>query len=97
MRAGQRLVRQRQYGAVRQLLKCVGESGTATKNDCDALILSCVSVADKGPADVSDKPFKDSRMKIDIECTVITNHDHDLAPCCLFGHEEFYRPLSDLG
>uniref|UniRef100_A0A671YI67 Zinc finger FYVE domain-containing protein 26 n=1 Tax=Sparus aurata TaxID=8175 RepID=A0A671YI67_SPAAU len=41
VRAGQRLVRQRQYGAVRQLLKCVGESGTATKNDCDALILSC--------------------------------------------------------
>uniref|UniRef100_A0A7N6A3N7 Zinc finger FYVE domain-containing protein 26 n=1 Tax=Anabas testudineus TaxID=64144 RepID=A0A7N6A3N7_ANATE len=41
--AGQRLVRQRQYGAVRQLLKCVSESGTATKNDCDALILSYVS------------------------------------------------------
>lgn len=55
VRAGQRLVRQRQYGAVRQLLKCVGESGTATKNDCDALILSCVSVADKCPADVSDE------------------------------------------
>lgn len=53
-RAGQRLVRQRQYGAVRQLLKCVGESGTATKNDCDTLILSCLSIADKGPADVSD-------------------------------------------
>uniref|UniRef100_A0A8C3A9L7 Zinc finger FYVE domain-containing protein 26 n=1 Tax=Cyclopterus lumpus TaxID=8103 RepID=A0A8C3A9L7_CYCLU len=52
VRAGQRLVRQRQYGAVRQLLKCVGESGTATKNDCDALILSCVSIADKGPADI---------------------------------------------
>ncbi|XP_039992767.1 zinc finger FYVE domain-containing protein 26 isoform X2 [Xiphias gladius] len=54
MRAGQRLVRQRQYGAVRQLLKCVGESGTATKNDCDALILSCVSNADKGPADAKE-------------------------------------------
>ncbi|XP_059209282.1 zinc finger FYVE domain-containing protein 26 [Centropristis striata] len=53
-RAGQRLVRQRQYGAVRQLLKCVGESGTATKNDCDALILSCVSIADKGPADAKE-------------------------------------------
>ncbi|KAM3595590.1 uncharacterized protein V6R79_025751 [Siganus canaliculatus] len=53
-RAGQRLVRQRQYGAVRQLLKCVGESGTATKNDCDSLILSCVSVAEKGPADAKD-------------------------------------------
>uniref|UniRef100_A0A8C6L1H5 Zinc finger FYVE domain-containing protein 26 n=1 Tax=Nothobranchius furzeri TaxID=105023 RepID=A0A8C6L1H5_NOTFU len=42
VRAGHRLVRQRQYGAVRQLLKCVGESGTATKNDCDSLILNCV-------------------------------------------------------
>lgn len=51
VRAGQRLVRQRHYGAVRQLLKCVGESGTATKNNCDALILNCVTVADKGPAD----------------------------------------------
>ncbi|XP_075964862.1 zinc finger FYVE domain-containing protein 26 isoform X1 [Anarhichas minor] len=54
VRAGQRLVRRRQYGAVRQLLKCVGESGTATKNDCDALILSCVSIADKGPADAKE-------------------------------------------
>ncbi|XP_051244231.1 zinc finger FYVE domain-containing protein 26 isoform X4 [Dicentrarchus labrax] len=54
VRAGQRLVRQRQYGAVRQLLKCVGESGAATKNDCDALILSCVSIADKGPADAKE-------------------------------------------
>ncbi|XP_071354919.1 zinc finger FYVE domain-containing protein 26 isoform X2 [Trachinotus anak] len=53
-RAGHRLVRQRQYGAVRQLLKCVGESGTATKNDCDTLILSCVSIADKGPADAKE-------------------------------------------
>ncbi|TMS21187.1 Zinc finger FYVE domain-containing protein 26 [Larimichthys crocea] len=54
VRAGQRLVRQRQHKAVRQLLKCVGESGTATKNDCDALILSCVSIADKGPADAKE-------------------------------------------
>ncbi|KAM3871059.1 zinc finger FYVE domain-containing protein 26 [Diretmus argenteus] len=54
VRAGQRLVRQRQYGAVRQLLKCVGESGTATKNDCDAFVLSCVSIADKSPADAKE-------------------------------------------
>ncbi|XP_014898779.1 zinc finger FYVE domain-containing protein 26 [Poecilia latipinna] len=52
--AGHRLVRKRQYGAVKQLLKCVGESGTATRSDCDALILSCVSVADKGPADAKE-------------------------------------------
>ncbi|XP_038584174.1 zinc finger FYVE domain-containing protein 26 isoform X2 [Micropterus salmoides] len=54
VRAGQRLIRQRQYGAVRQLLKCVCESGTATKNDCDALILSCITIADKGPANAKD-------------------------------------------
>ncbi|KAM6912964.1 zinc finger FYVE domain-containing protein 26 [Xenentodon cancila] len=54
MRAGQRLVRQRQFGAVRQLLKCVGESGTATRNDCDVLILNCLSIADKGPADAKE-------------------------------------------
>ncbi|XP_068194782.1 zinc finger FYVE domain-containing protein 26 isoform X2 [Antennarius striatus] len=54
VKAGQRLIRHRQYGAVRQLLKCVSESGTATKNDCDALILSCVSVADNGPADAKE-------------------------------------------
>uniref|UniRef100_A0A8B9HD90 Zinc finger FYVE domain-containing protein 26 n=1 Tax=Astyanax mexicanus TaxID=7994 RepID=A0A8B9HD90_ASTMX len=53
-RVGQRLVRQRQYQAIRQLLKCVGESGTATKSDCDAIILSCVSVAEKIPADAKE-------------------------------------------
>jgi len=74
VRAGQRLVRQRQYGAVRQLLKCVGESGTATKNDCDALILSCVSIADKVPADVS------TDMEEAPECPLITDHGRDVAP-----------------
>lgn len=54
IRAGQRLIRQRQYSSVRQLLKCVGESGTASKHDCDAIVLSCVSVADKNPADAKD-------------------------------------------
>uniref|UniRef100_A0A3Q2YBX0 Zinc finger, FYVE domain containing 26 n=1 Tax=Hippocampus comes TaxID=109280 RepID=A0A3Q2YBX0_HIPCM len=45
VRAGQRLVRHRKFAAVRQLLKCVNESGTATKSDSDALILSCVEAA----------------------------------------------------
>lgn len=53
-RAAQRLVRQRQYGAVRQLLKCVSESGSGTKAECDALILSCVSMADKAPPDAKE-------------------------------------------
>lgn len=55
VRAGQWLIRRKQYASVRQLLKCVGESGTATKNDCDALILNYISCAEKGPADVSDR------------------------------------------
>nr|XP_057912961.1 zinc finger FYVE domain-containing protein 26 isoform X2 [Doryrhamphus excisus] len=54
VRAGQRLMRQRKFGAARQLLKCVIESGTATRNDGDALILSCVAVADKGAADAKE-------------------------------------------
>ncbi|KAM6961382.1 zinc finger FYVE domain-containing protein 26-like isoform 4-T4 [Aplochiton taeniatus] len=54
IRAGQRLVRLRQFSAVKQLLKCVGESGTGTKNDCDSIILSCVSIADKGPTDAQE-------------------------------------------
>lgn len=77
VRAGQRLIRQRQYGAVRQLLKCVGESGTATKNDCDALILSCVAIADKGPADVST----DHRGTL---CTRLTHCDSDCMMLCAF-------------
>uniref|UniRef100_A0A3B3CS37 Zinc finger FYVE domain-containing protein 26 n=1 Tax=Oryzias melastigma TaxID=30732 RepID=A0A3B3CS37_ORYME len=54
VRAGQRLIRQRQFSSVRQLLKCVGESGSATRSDCDALLLSCVSAAEKAPADAKD-------------------------------------------
>ncbi|XP_062851780.1 zinc finger FYVE domain-containing protein 26 [Trichomycterus rosablanca] len=54
MRVGQRLVSQREYQAVRQLLKCVGESGTATKQDCDAIVLNCVSAADKNLADAKE-------------------------------------------
>ncbi|XP_061650672.1 zinc finger FYVE domain-containing protein 26 isoform X1 [Phyllopteryx taeniolatus] len=54
VRAGQRLVRHRKFGAARQLLKCVSESGTATKSDGDALVLSCVEAADKGAGDAKE-------------------------------------------
>ncbi|XP_039598163.1 zinc finger FYVE domain-containing protein 26 isoform X1 [Polypterus senegalus] len=49
-KAGKRLVKQQQYKDIKQLLKCVSESGAATKNDCDNIILGCIEVADKGPA-----------------------------------------------
>ncbi|TRY86807.1 hypothetical protein DNTS_020528 [Danionella cerebrum] len=54
MRVGQRLLRQHQPASVRQLLKCVGESGTASKHDCDAIVLSCISVAEKSSADAKE-------------------------------------------
>ncbi|XP_056445850.1 zinc finger FYVE domain-containing protein 26 isoform X2 [Gadus chalcogrammus] len=63
VRAGQRLARQRQYAAIRQLLKCVGESGTATKNDGDAIVLSCLSVAEKPPADAKELEVLISEIK----------------------------------
>ncbi|XP_015206656.2 zinc finger FYVE domain-containing protein 26 isoform X1 [Lepisosteus oculatus] len=53
-KAAKRLVKQRQYKEIRQLLKCVSESGAATKNDCDDIILSCVVAADKGPANAKE-------------------------------------------
>ncbi|XP_060781171.1 zinc finger FYVE domain-containing protein 26 isoform X2 [Neoarius graeffei] len=54
MRVGQRLVCLREYQAIRQLLKCVSESGAATKHDCDSIVLSCVSASDKTPADAKE-------------------------------------------
>ncbi|KAJ3613738.1 hypothetical protein NHX12_019984 [Muraenolepis orangiensis] len=54
VRAAQRLVCQRRYSTVRQLLKCVGESGAATKQDGDAIVLGCVSIAEKVPADAKE-------------------------------------------
>ncbi|KAF7710798.1 hypothetical protein HF521_009670 [Silurus meridionalis] len=54
MRVGQRLVGLREYQAVRQLLKCVSESGTGTKHDCDTIVLGCISTSDKNPADAKE-------------------------------------------
>uniref|UniRef100_A0A8B9HCF2 Zinc finger FYVE domain-containing protein 26 n=1 Tax=Astyanax mexicanus TaxID=7994 RepID=A0A8B9HCF2_ASTMX len=73
-RVGQRLVRQRQYQAIRQLLKCVGESGTATKSDCDAIILSCVSVAEKIPAKelealILESKTAENKIKAYLQCS----------------------------
>ncbi|MBN3313649.1 ZFY26 protein, partial [Atractosteus spatula] len=53
-KAAKRLVKQHQYKEIRQLLKCVSESGAATKNDCDDIILNCVVAADKGPANAKE-------------------------------------------
>ncbi|XP_051504260.1 zinc finger FYVE domain-containing protein 26 isoform X2 [Myxocyprinus asiaticus] len=76
IRVGQRLIRQRQYISVRQLLKCVGESGTASIHDCDAIVLSCVSVADKSPADskelealILESKCAENKIKAYLQCS----------------------------
>ncbi|XP_041121838.1 zinc finger FYVE domain-containing protein 26 isoform X1 [Polyodon spathula] len=53
-RAVKWLVKHRQYREIRQLLKCVSESGAATKNDCDNIILSCIEAADKVPSEAKE-------------------------------------------
>uniref|UniRef100_A0A8C1BV50 Zinc finger FYVE domain-containing protein 26 n=1 Tax=Cyprinus carpio carpio TaxID=630221 RepID=A0A8C1BV50_CYPCA len=68
IRVGQRLVRQRQYTSVRQLLKCVGESGTASKHDCDAIVLSCVSAKElEGLILESKSP--ENKIKAYLQCS----------------------------
>ncbi|XP_038621532.1 zinc finger FYVE domain-containing protein 26 isoform X1 [Tachyglossus aculeatus] len=41
-KAAQQLVKRENYGEIRQLLKCVSESGMAAENDGDTILLSCL-------------------------------------------------------
>ncbi|XP_074092155.1 zinc finger FYVE domain-containing protein 26 isoform X2 [Macrotis lagotis] len=41
-KAAQQLVKREKYSEIRQLLKCVNESGVAAKNDGDTILLSCL-------------------------------------------------------
>ncbi|XP_055989836.1 zinc finger FYVE domain-containing protein 26 [Sorex fumeus] len=42
-RAARQLVEREKYGEIRQLLKCVGESGVAAKSDEDTILLDCLA------------------------------------------------------
>lgn len=46
------LVKQQSYSEIRQLIKCIKESGAADKNDGDNVILSCLDEFDSIPAEV---------------------------------------------
>ncbi|XP_043930003.1 zinc finger FYVE domain-containing protein 26 [Protopterus annectens] len=53
-KAAKHLVTEHQYKEIKQLLKCVMESGEATKQDCDDIIFRCTEVADKGASEAKE-------------------------------------------
>uniref|UniRef100_A0A8C0ERH3 Zinc finger FYVE domain-containing protein 26 n=1 Tax=Bubo bubo TaxID=30461 RepID=A0A8C0ERH3_BUBBB len=52
-KVAKQLVKQQKYSEIRQLLKCVNESGVAAKNDGDNIILNCLNEFKNIPAEVS--------------------------------------------
>ncbi|MGH0143881.1 UNVERIFIED_CONTAM: hypothetical protein FKN15_044643 [Acipenser sinensis] len=73
-RAVKRLVKHRQYLEIRQLLKCVSESGAATKNDCDNIILSCIEAADKVPSEVRAPSIPEQRFNCTLPGHLMRTH-----------------------
>ncbi|KAL7992348.1 hypothetical protein Chor_016604 [Crotalus horridus] len=53
------LVKQQSYSEIRQLIKCIKESGAADKNDGDNVILSCLDEFDSIPAEELDNLIQD--------------------------------------
>lgn len=51
------LVKQQKYSEIRQLLKCVNESGVAAKNDGDIIILNCLDEFKDIPSEVMPPPW----------------------------------------
>lgn len=48
-RAARQLVEREKYGEIRQLLKCVSESGMAAKSDGDTILLNCLEAFKRIP------------------------------------------------
>lgn len=46
------LVKQQKYSEIRQLLKCIKESGAEDKTDGDNVLLNCLDESDSIPAEV---------------------------------------------
>ncbi|NWX99197.1 ZFY26 protein, partial [Nothoprocta ornata] len=58
-KVAKQLVKQQKYSEIRQLLKCVNESGAAAKNDGDNIILSCLNESKSIPAEDLDNLIQD--------------------------------------
>ncbi|KAM4666763.1 zinc finger FYVE domain-containing protein 26 isoform 6-T6 [Amazona ochrocephala] len=58
-RVAKQLVKQQKYSEIRQLLKCVNESGVAAKNDGDNIILNCLNEFKNIPSEDLDNLIQD--------------------------------------
>uniref|UniRef100_A0A8D0BRZ1 Zinc finger FYVE domain-containing protein 26 n=1 Tax=Salvator merianae TaxID=96440 RepID=A0A8D0BRZ1_SALMN len=58
-KVARQLVKQQKYSEIRQLLKCIKESGAADKNDGDNVILSCLDEFESIPAEELDNLIQD--------------------------------------
>ncbi|XP_062973637.1 zinc finger FYVE domain-containing protein 26 [Elgaria multicarinata webbii] len=58
-KVARQLVKQQNYSEIRQLLKCIKESGAADKNDGDNVILNCLDEFDSIPAEELDNLIQD--------------------------------------
>ncbi|XP_064000026.1 zinc finger FYVE domain-containing protein 26 isoform X3 [Pogoniulus pusillus] len=58
-KVAKQLVKQQKYSEIRQLLKCVSESGVAAKNDGDNIILNCLHEFKNIPAEDLDNLIQD--------------------------------------
>ncbi|XP_061467048.1 zinc finger FYVE domain-containing protein 26 isoform X2 [Rhineura floridana] len=58
-KVARQLVKQQNYSEIKQLLKCIKESGVADKNDGDNVILNCLDEFDSIPAEELDNLIQD--------------------------------------
>ncbi|KAH0620718.1 hypothetical protein JD844_021418 [Phrynosoma platyrhinos] len=58
-KVARQLVKQQNYSEIRQLIKCIKESGAANKNDGDNVILNCLDDFDSVPAEELDNLIQD--------------------------------------
>ncbi|KAJ6667217.1 hypothetical protein lerEdw1_017195 [Lerista edwardsae] len=58
-KVARQLVKQQNYSEIRQLLKCIKESGAAAKNDGDNVILNCLDEFDAIPSEELDNLIQD--------------------------------------
>ncbi|XP_051476159.1 zinc finger FYVE domain-containing protein 26 isoform X2 [Apus apus] len=58
-KVAKQLVKQQKYSEIRQLLKCVNESGVAAKNDGDNIILNCLNEFKSIPPEDLDNLIRD--------------------------------------
>ncbi|XP_054825928.1 zinc finger FYVE domain-containing protein 26 [Eublepharis macularius] len=58
-KVAQQLLKQQKYSEIRQLLKCIKESGVAAKNDGDNVILNCLDEFEAIPSEELDDLIQD--------------------------------------